>query len=277
MSDETKKAFFVSPIGKAGSSERERSDKVLEFVLRPALVPKVVSKIVRADDDSNPGEITPALISSILESDLIIADLTGSNPNVYYEVALAHAFKKPVVHIRLDTPDAIPFDIKDVRVFSYSFDIADAQKAIQDVGSAARHAIDNPASIVTPVDRGQLIAQGATSSDLTKRTNAEILDRLERIDSRLSNLNIALPGSSPGVSSTERDVLDLIRMIGDLEGHGDFDSAADLAMFQSQARRELHARLENAINQEASRIRHPSRAAKMEASIRGEGEVEVRE
>lgn len=93
--------FLISPIGEEGTDTRKRSDTVKRLIVESALVPQIVASVKRADDDSNPGEITPAIITSILEADLIVADLTDANPNVYYELAVAHAYGKPTIHIRL--------------------------------------------------------------------------------------------------------------------------------------------------------------------------------
>ena len=50
----------------------------------------------RADNAVGSRNIMHDVISGIFESDLVIADLTGSNPNVYYELGIAHAFGKSI-------------------------------------------------------------------------------------------------------------------------------------------------------------------------------------
>jgi hypothetical protein len=57
------------------------------------------------------------MLRSLLEAKVVIADLTGKNPNVYYELAVAHSFSKPVVCM-VDKVDAIAFDTKDERIIS---------------------------------------------------------------------------------------------------------------------------------------------------------------
>jgi len=110
-----RKCFLISPIGEEGSSVRTRSDLMRRLIVEASLVPEIVDHVERADDHTNPGEITPVIVSAILEADLVVADLTDANPNVYYELAIAHAYGKPTVHIRL-TGEILPFDMKDVRV-----------------------------------------------------------------------------------------------------------------------------------------------------------------
>lgn len=53
----------------------------------------------RADDVFAPGAIVDDVLKSILKADYLVADLTGRNPNVYYELGFAHALKKPVILI----------------------------------------------------------------------------------------------------------------------------------------------------------------------------------
>lgn len=197
------------------------------------------------------------MVASIVDADLIIADLTGSNPNVYYEVALAHAYGKPVVHIRHSSPDAIPFDIKDVRIFEYSFDIADASRAIGEVRGAAEHALENPGSVQTPVDRGRIIAQGASSPDIAIRTSADVLERLDRIDSSITTLLKVGAGTSSndGLSPTERSILSSIRQIVDYSLIEDREDPKARGYQTDQMRRALDIAINDAISHQISRNR----------------------
>ncbi|MDE0572707.1 hypothetical protein ON058_04670 [Demequina sp. B12] len=144
--------FFISPIGDDESPERKNSDLVMNHILTPALVPAHVTDVRRADGDANPGEVTPAIVKAILDAKLVVADLTGANPNVYYELAIAHAFRKPTIHIA--KPGELPrFDIKDSRVIRYGVVVDEAAKAVAAIDKAARYALDHPESAETPVSR----------------------------------------------------------------------------------------------------------------------------
>ena len=72
----------------------------------------------RADELRDPGRITDQMFNSILQEDFCIAVLTGHNPNVFYELAVAQAAGKPVV-IMMQKQQEIPFDIKDLRCVYY--------------------------------------------------------------------------------------------------------------------------------------------------------------
>ncbi len=74
----------------------------------------------RADEIYSIKPIIDDIINSIEESDIIIADLTKRNPNVFYELGIAHAIEKPVILISQSTED-IPFDVKHRRCILYRF------------------------------------------------------------------------------------------------------------------------------------------------------------
>jgi len=72
----------------------------------------------RADDVFTPGSIIDQIVSGIRSARMLLADLTGRNPNVFYELGLAHAIAKPVILIT-DAIDDVPFDLRALRVLAY--------------------------------------------------------------------------------------------------------------------------------------------------------------
>ncbi|TKB93179.1 MAG: hypothetical protein E8D40_03465 [Nitrospira sp.] len=112
-----KTCFGIAPLGHEGTEVRRRSDELTELVIEPALESFSYS-IIRIDKLSRPGNITRDIIQHILEADLVIADISGSNPNVMYELGVRHSTGKPVVLMTSES-DRIPFDISDIRVLVY--------------------------------------------------------------------------------------------------------------------------------------------------------------
>src|ERR1051326_540237 len=108
-----KVCFVISPIGEPESETRKRSDQVLKHVVRPA-VSACGYKAVRADEIDKPGMITSQVIQHVVTDPLVIADLTERNPNVFYELAIRHALRKPLVQI-IKKGETIPFDVAGTR------------------------------------------------------------------------------------------------------------------------------------------------------------------
>ena len=112
--DEKKNCFVIAPIGDEGTEIRKRSDQVLKHVISPP-VTECGYKPIRADKISEPGIITTQVIQHIAEDPMVVADMTGKNANVFYELALRHALKKPVVQI-IGKEEKIPFDVAATRI-----------------------------------------------------------------------------------------------------------------------------------------------------------------
>lgn len=108
------RAFVVMQVGAKDSPERKRADEIYDFIVAPAV--KIAGlEPYRADLDLTPGAITPKMLLELLSARVVIADLTGRNPNVFYELGIAHSFARPLISIA-DSSSSLPFDAKDERV-----------------------------------------------------------------------------------------------------------------------------------------------------------------
>ena len=71
----------------------------------------------------NPGKVLQQIVQLILKSQIIIAVLDGKNPNVFYEIGIAHAIGKAVILIaNFSSANDVPFDLKSDRLVLYSND-----------------------------------------------------------------------------------------------------------------------------------------------------------
>ena len=104
-------AFLIMPFD-------EEFDSVYTGFIKPVLEAANFS-VDRADDIESQQNILRDVLEKIVQSDLIIADLTTANPNVFYELGLAHALKKPVILLTQSISD-VPFDLKPYRLLEYS-------------------------------------------------------------------------------------------------------------------------------------------------------------
>ncbi|MEI2774007.1 MAG: hypothetical protein V9G98_25935 [Candidatus Competibacter sp.] len=74
--------------------------------------------VYRADDIFSPTSIIEDIWESINSSSVVIADVTGANPNVYYELGIAHTIGKPVILLTQEI-SPIPFDTLGIRHIKY--------------------------------------------------------------------------------------------------------------------------------------------------------------
>ena len=111
-----KKCLVICPFGEEESEVRKRSDDLFEGLIKP-LAEEVGYTAFRSIDDAQPGEITSRIIKDLYDSDLVIADLTGCNPNVFYELALRHSVAKPYILVSEDTAK-LPFDVAQLDVIT---------------------------------------------------------------------------------------------------------------------------------------------------------------
>jgi hypothetical protein len=73
---------------------------------------------VRGDELFHTGSVVEQIWEQIEKAKLLLADLSGKNPNVFYELGLAHAARKPVVFTAAQLDD-VPFDLRHLRVIIY--------------------------------------------------------------------------------------------------------------------------------------------------------------
>jgi len=134
------KCFVIGPIGEAGSAIRAEADDFMKYIVTPVVAHKDFGydPPIRADSLNEPGRITSQIIKLLMDADLVIADLTGNNPNVYYELCLRHALGKPVIHMALDGT-TLSFDVRDNRTIFYTMHSRAAEGARAELDKQIRH------------------------------------------------------------------------------------------------------------------------------------------
>ncbi|MCJ8239634.1 hypothetical protein [Peteryoungia algae] len=141
--------------------------------------------VVRADKISVPGRIDAQVISHLLESELVIADLTALNPNAFYEIGIRHTVQKPIIHMHLEG-QRIPFDIASFRSIKFEKkrprDLRQAREALKEAVAIAidpEYEIDNSVTF----SRGKIeVSENATPAEKL------YLDQLDLIHFRLETL-----------------------------------------------------------------------------------------
>lgn len=142
--------FFISPISKKGSKERKHADRVMEFILKKAT--KELFTVVRADQMAQPGIISLEIIKNVKSAPMVAADLTFSNPNVFYELALRHQTGFPYVQMA-SMGTTLPFDVAPVNTVFFDLDDVDSIKhAVKELraqikAGAKSGFVDSPATL----------------------------------------------------------------------------------------------------------------------------------
>lgn len=109
-----KLCFIVMPFGP------EELTDVYEYFVKPSIETNCGLKCERGDDVFGSNVIMDDIRRSIERSRLVVADLTGRNPNVFYEVGIAHTLNKEVLLISQSMSD-VPFDLRHRRVLVYDY------------------------------------------------------------------------------------------------------------------------------------------------------------
>lgn len=111
----SEKAFILMPF-------KNPYDSYYPAIFKPALE-QVGYEVYRADDVFSPQPIIIDIQESIKQADLILCEMSERNPNVFYELGLAHAIGKPVILVSHNEQD-VPFDLRHIRIIFYNFRMA---------------------------------------------------------------------------------------------------------------------------------------------------------
>lgn len=179
--------FIITPIGDEGSVIRKKTDGLIDNVLEP-VCNELNMEAIPAHKIDKLGSITNQVVQSVLDSKLVIANLTGLNPNVMYELAIRHAIKKPVVCIA-EHGTKLPFDITTERTIFYSDDMYGATRLRSELKDKLQAAladanVDNP--IYRAIEENMIIKDLQLSSrDGSSDSLLYILQRLDKIESAI--------------------------------------------------------------------------------------------
>lgn len=116
--------FVIGPIGDKhsdpGTEDRQRYEDAiltLENVIVPACKEVGLDSPIRSDAYSVAGEIPEQVFRLLHDADVVIADVTGGNPNVMYELGLRHSRNK--LTLQVGEKGKLPFDISSIRTIQF--------------------------------------------------------------------------------------------------------------------------------------------------------------
>lgn len=133
-------------------------------------------EFIDAKDLDNQRNILRDIVEGIAESDVILADLTGLNANVFYEMGLAHAMNKKVIIIT-QAIDELPFDIKAYRANQYSISFYKIPLLLEELDKLLKGAIDESIKYGNPVS--DYVKDDISLPKLAMENNSKVGDIIE--------------------------------------------------------------------------------------------------
>lgn len=186
----SKKCFIICPIGVEGTDIRKRSDTVYDYFLKP-ICEGLGYDIIRSDKITSSDRIDTEIIKYLDSSELVVADLTDLNANVFYEIGYRKAKGLPCVHIALEGTE-LPFDVTTVRTQFYS--ITDIPKS-ENFKENLKKVIQDIESRIKPNDMNN------ETMDENFDLNQETLDRIYNLEDSLQSLYDMVESSFENLSN----------------------------------------------------------------------------
>jgi hypothetical protein len=210
---EKKTCFVIGPIGEEGSDVRNDADWLLDEIIGPVFEQHSDFKVLRADRMSKPGLIDSQVINLLHTAELVIADLTTLNPNVFYEIGIRHMVPKPIIHM-LQAGSKPPFDVSLQRTIPYGrARSADLRKARIDLAAQVEEVLAPGFQVENPVTAARGRAELEQHATPEQRVLMEEVDSLKQ---RISRLEL-----SRGASASDGEGIIVIVDLNQLPNTGD--------------------------------------------------------
>lgn len=177
-------------------------------------------EFTNAGEEGNQQNILRDIIEPIYQSDIVIADLTGLNPNVMYELGIAHTFNKKTIVITKDDLAQLPFDLKQYRAKDYSTHFKKFADLIEYLKVNMDGAVNGDVSYSNPVKDFMTLAginNGScfceTPLNLEDNTDKGFLDFLAEIEENadalakdIQTMTEEMENMSSGVSKSTNEI-----------------------------------------------------------------------
>ena len=115
FSSEVDYCFVLMPFADKNDMQTVYTDHI-----KPVIEKRCHLRCERADDIHDISGVMQSVWESINRARIVIAEMTDRNPNVFYELGIAHTLGKPVIMIT-QSMDYVPFDLKHLRCIVYEF------------------------------------------------------------------------------------------------------------------------------------------------------------
>jgi hypothetical protein len=173
-------------------------------IYRPA-IEAAGMKPHRADDLYRPSTIVNDIWSYTRQAKIVLADLTGKNPNVFYELGLAHALAKPAILVA-ESMDDVPFDLRSLRVIEYDKNDPDWGETLKEkIGNAIKEVLEAPLQAVLPAF---LEVKPSKERASVSKHEKELLELRQEIESIRADVRSRVPDErQPLIKAEEAEEL----------------------------------------------------------------------
>lgn len=175
--------FIVTAIGESGTETRDRADEVFSYLIAP-VCEELGYKPVRVDQVDAVDNINETIINYLKTAPMVVADMTGHNPNAFYELGFRQALELPLVPI-IQAGNGLPFDVISQRTVFYNLSVGKIKQSKKDL-KAKMKSFEN---FEMPENRAERdLTLEDLNDNLTKKLD-KILNLLENQQSYSSLVN----------------------------------------------------------------------------------------
>ncbi|WP_316778397.1 hypothetical protein [Pedobacter antarcticus] len=178
--------FIITPIGATNSETFQKTTGLIKAIIDPVLN-KLGFKANPAHYIFDPGSIPKQILRRIVNDRLVIANLTGLNPNVMYELAVRHAVKLPVVTMA-EEGTKLPFDVSDQRTIFYNDSFAGVEEAKANLERAIELVLKEDYNPENPI-YDAIEANSILKSIAPESKEEYLVKRLDNIESALREVS----------------------------------------------------------------------------------------
>lgn len=171
--------FVVMPFGtKSIGGDPYDFDAVYGLLIRPAAT-EAGWEVSRIDESPAVGAISQHYLREVLFADLVLAEISAPNANVFYELGLRHAVSASGTVLIAKSGTAIPFDLADQRVIFYTLDPQGVSDGVSAIRRSLEHERQTPSSnsVRTFLEASALVASPATDLPAFERDLSARIDR----------------------------------------------------------------------------------------------------
>ena len=225
--------FVIMPFGSSSRDQdgKRKLDQIYSAWIKPTVesvpIPGRETETLtchRADMEVRPGDIITNIVEHLVTSDIVIADLTGQNPNVFYELGVRHSVRNNTILIS-ESIDDIPFDLRGLRAIAYRYDPEHMLQFRDSLKTAVEKTVSEPQLIDNPVRR--FLCDRAIE-DLMRQSAPPGYDAVRNILSEMDNLKREFRQHHKQV----REVMQLVTSVQDTDAQQPGLAADRLAEFE---------------------------------------------